>query len=161
MKTISTLRLAVASVLALGVVNAYAAWPNSADMNVQAIIADSCVISVADMDFGNYDPVDANKANDSLATAVITTACTLGSAPHVKLLGATDNTDRVLTSGANTLSYGLYDTFGRTVGWDVATGESITATGVDVTTTIFGKIPQNQNKPLGTYTQVVTVQVGF
>lgn len=164
MKTISTLRLAIASVLALGVMNANAANPASDTMTVTAQILDSCVISVTDMNFGQYDPVDANKAADNISGAAdITTACTLGSAPKVTLIlnGAeADNTDRILTSGANVLSYGLYSNLARTTAWS-ATGVAVAATGVNVVTPVYGKIPMNQNKPLGTYTEAVTVEVGF
>ena len=164
MKTISTLRLTIASVLALGVVNANAAGIPSTVMNVTAAIVNSCVISAGSMDFGNYDPVDANKAADNISGAAnITTACTLGSAPKVTLLlnGAeADNTDRILTSGVNVLSYGLYSDIARTTAWS-ATGVAVAATGGNVVTPVYGRIPKDQNMPLGTYTEAVTVEVVF
>jgi len=173
MKTISTLRLAIASVLALGAMNANAAGADSATMTVTAEIVNSCVINVANMDFGQYDPVDNNSAtgSDSSATADLTAACTLGSAPVVKLdsgtvLTTADNANRALlaTSGAAltasaTLGYGLYS--GAGVLWNNTAGETIIADGTNHNKTIYGVIPKGQNRPTGNYSKAVQVEISF
>jgi len=182
MKTISALRLAVASVLALGVVNANAAGSKFDDINVTAVVVSNCLISVADLDFGDYDPIYVNGVGGSGTAGLaqhkdvdteVTMTCTKGSTPALQIsLGSNAGvgTVRKLRKGATSdyLSYALYsDSFGGTE-WD-NTGAGVAATtptgttggtGSD-TTVIYGRIPSSQDVPVGSYSDIVRVTVNY
>lgn len=184
MKTISALRLAVASVLAFGVVNANAAsvasatfsgatasapifdYVNvtSANMTVQSVVIANCTISTSNLDFGNYDPIIAHRnVADWLATdGTVTTQCTLGSTPKVTLTSAS-SFKMTNTSNGNTdqLTYSLYTDVGLATSWPVG-GQAVAASGyTNVVTPVYGKLAGGQDKTVGNYTDTVVIDIAF
>ena len=163
MKTLNAFRLAAASVLALGVVNAHAAGTASDTMNLQATVVANCTISSADIDFGDYDLVVANASAAADANGDVTTACTLGSAPTLSI--STGNNfnagTRRLRQGTSSdyLNYSLYSDNYTTLWVD---GVAVTTpTGAAVTNNIRARLPGGQNKPVGIYNDAVTITVTF
>lgn len=142
-------------------VNSYAATQD-ANLNVSAEITANCTISTTPVVFGNYDHIVANTTTPLDATGGVVTTCTQGSAPEITLgAGQNFSTTRHLASGANLLAYELYTTAGRTVVWS-ATGVVPTAVdGTASTNSVFGRIPAGQNKPMGSYADVVVATVAF
>ncbi|MBH1970777.1 spore coat protein U domain-containing protein [Moraxellaceae bacterium AER2_44_116] len=184
MKTISALRLAVASVLALGVVNANAASVASAtfsgatasapifdyvnvasqNMSVDAVVIANCTISTTGLDFGNYDPIIAHRsASDWLATdGTVTTQCTKGSTPKVTLTSASSFKMTNTSNGnTDTLDYSLYTDVALSTAWPVL-GQAVAASGyVDVVTAVYGKLGGGQDKTVGSYTDTVVIDIAF
>ena len=183
MKTLKSLRLVAASVLALGVGVANAAAVASAtiaagspgalsynfmdvtsqNMTVQAEVVANCTISVINLDFGNYDPIvtHRNAADWLESDGSVTTQCTRGSSPKMTLTSASAFK---MANGANTLNYTLHvDSGTGTAGavWTPA-GEAIAANGfTDVVTSVYGKLAGGQDKPVGVYTDTVVVDITF
>ena len=156
--------LAVASGLAL-------AGTATADLSVTATVSNNCTISASAVAFGSYDPIVANKSADLQGTGTVTTTCTNGASVTVTLgqgsnpaQGSTDDVPlRQMASGTNKLSYFLYQDENRTTVWGntSGTGKSDTGTGSASELTIYGKVPQNQNVPAGSYSDTVVATVTF
>lgn len=184
MKTLKSLRLVAASVLALGVANAYAAAltdpvplavgsPGTAgynymevaaqNMTVSAEVVANCVVTINNLDFGNYDPIvtHRNAADWAQSDANVQTECTLGSSPKITLTSASGFK---LASGANELNYSLHVDAGAGVAGAVwsGTGQAVTASGfIPVDTLVIGKLAGGQDKPVGVYTDTVVVDISF
>lgn len=167
----STIIAALAVVLAGVSINSYAGTATS-DLGVSAQIAANCTISTTAVAFGAYDPIVTNKSTALVSNGKVTTICTNGSAVKVTLgqglsadTGSTDAIPlRQLASGANRLSYFLYSDLGLTTVWGNtdATGKADTGTGVASELTVYGRMPANQNKPVGAdYADTVVATVTF
>lgn len=168
----STIIAALAVVLAGVSINSYAAGTATSDLGVSAQIASNCTISTTAVAFGAYDPIVANKSTALTSNGKVTTVCTNGSAVKVTLgqglnadTGSTDAIPlRQLASGANRLSYFLYSDLGLTTVWGNtdATGKADTGTGIASELTVYGRMPANQNKPVGAdYADTVVATVTF
>lgn len=160
MKTISTLRMAVAAVLALSAASANALTATD-NMLVTAEVVANCTISVTSLDFGDYDPIVVNLSTHANSDATVTTTCTIGSSPMLTLgNGSNFNVNRRLVNGgSNFLNYGLYSDVARATAWTSVA--ATTPTGLPVDNTIFARLPAGQNKPVGAYTDTVVVTVTF
>jgi spore coat protein U-like protein len=162
-----SLSLVLFTALAAAAGSSRAASPQTASFTVSAQISANCTISAGDLQFGAYDPIVANAASgsDATATADITTTCTTGSSPLINLsLG--DNSPgaglRQMASGANRLSYNLYTDNGHNTLWDVDSDvPATTPDGTPHVNTVFGLLPKGQNKPVGSYSDVVVASVSF
>jgi spore coat protein U-like protein len=64
-------------------------------------------------------------------------------------------------AGTDTLSYNLYSNVGYSTAWDDSSNKvtAPTGTGSPQTLTVYGSIPQAQNKPAGSYTDAVLIDV--
>jgi spore coat protein U-like protein len=134
------------------------------NMSVQLVLGSNCSIgSVAAMDFGT--------AND-LVSAISTTAdlqvtCTSGTPFTVELsagggAGAT-TAARVMSNGANTLTYGIYKEAAHTNVFGTGATEKVSATGTAAaqTFTAYGLVPAQATPAVGTYTDTVTATVTY
>jgi spore coat protein U-like protein len=77
--------------------------------------------------------------------------------------GATVTT-RKMTSGANTVSYGLYSDSGHTTNWGNTVGTDTvagTGNGAAQSYTVFGQVPIQTTPAPGTYTDTITVTVTY
>jgi len=162
MKTLQTLRLAAASVLALSVANVYAATATD-NMDVTAEVVANCTIGVTSLDFGSYDPIVANASSgaDVDSTSTITTTCTKDASITTSIdNGDNFSTTRRMANGGSFLSYGLYRTDYSTA-WTNLVGAG---TGAAVNTTVLGRIPKGQDATtlaVGSYTDTLVVTVTF
>lgn len=144
-------------------------------MDVSATVSANCVISAGALAFGTYDPVVAHASANLDGTAALTITCTDGAAATITL-GQGSNSDagstdplplRRMISGANYLSYHLYQETGRTTVWgnDAASDVEYTGTGVETvgtpTTTVYGRVPSGQNVPAGSYADTVVATISF
>jgi spore coat protein U-like protein len=178
MKTIHfnghALRVVLASALAAAsafAVNSHAAQQDTATLTVSATVNASCTISTAAVAFGSYDPIVSNKSVALNGQGTVTTICTKGSAAKIILSqganaagGSSDATPlRQMASGAARLPYFLYQDTGRSIIWGntTATARSDTGTGLASTLTVYGQIPANQFKPVGSYADTVVATVSF
>jgi spore coat protein U-like protein len=169
--------LAVAAALMFTVrAAAFAASPGSpktTTFNVSSDVVANCTIAAADLSFGNYDPVVANKTTALDVNTSVTVLCTKG-ASGVNVGLDTGNHpsggNRFMLDGASgdTLQYELYsDSAGGTV-WGNSGTAVVTwpvfgpiGAGAGVSHTIYGRVPAGQDKSVGHYTDIVTATVNF
>jgi spore coat protein U-like protein len=143
----------------------------------KAHIDPNCTVTVAgDLDFGAYDPLQANASADKTGSTSLTLTCTRGSASTINLSTSTNavNGKRAMTNGTSSLNYDLF--------FPSAVGASATATttpwgdgttggsgfGVPAapsiaarTVMVFGSIPAGQDASTGVYADSVTATVNF
>lgn len=157
--------VAAALAVAFAAVSSAAVAAETANMNVTANVVASCTIAVStDLAFGDYDPIVVNKATPLDVQGGIDTTCSNGSAPVITLslgnnaAGAVRN----MSDGTNDLSYEIYTENTHTTVWDDTTGLALAAgTGLLVTTPVYGRIAEDQNVPVGAYSDVVVATVTF
>jgi len=159
---------ALAGCLFAGQANAGTA---TANLSVTATVSASCSISTTPLAFGAYDPVGANAATPLDATGGVVVTCTNGSSTTVTLgqglnanTGSSDTTPlRRMVSGANFLSYTLYQNAGHTTVWGntAGTGAAHTGSGTATTVPVYGRIPAGQNVATGSYADTVVATVTF
>jgi len=139
---------------------------------VSATVLKNCLVSSANLGFGNYTPAGGALA----ASSAVTVRCTK-TTPYTVALNAGTTTggtmaQRLLANGVNTLQYNLYTTVAATTVWGDGTGASVTqagtGNGVSVasaqTLTVFGALPDsttNQDAPPGAYADTITVTVTY
>jgi spore coat protein U-like protein len=161
------LAVAIGVIGALG--SAIAAANKTADLNVNASVANNCTLTTGAIAFGPYDPVGANATagtGDLTANGHVYVACTKGAGATIDLGngGAADANSRRLTSGANNLTYQLYRADGTTVWAAGAATGGVTYNSTSKAQTdmvVVGKIAGGQDVPAGTYTNTIVATVNF
>ncbi|MBL0914545.1 MAG: spore coat protein U domain-containing protein [Sphingopyxis sp.] len=131
----------------------------------------SCTVSATGVSFGSYNMLTATPNDAAGSVRVI---CTLlldlaGSFTVDLSTGASNSYGaRTMRSGANSLTYNLYTTAGRTQVWGNGTGGSTRVTQsfsglllVDRTIPIYGRIPAGQNARAGSYSDTIIVTVTY
>ncbi|MDA8889037.1 spore coat U domain-containing protein [Hellea sp.] len=123
----------------------------------------ACTLNVTGVNFGSYD-VFSNTALDS--TGNIDVNCPSGIGYSVALsAGGGTHTQRLMSSGANTLSYNLFTAANRAVVWGDSTRGTVTVNGtgigVSVNHGVYGRIPALQNAHIGSYSDFITVELTF
>jgi spore coat protein U-like protein len=129
--------------------------------------APSCTISVTSVAFGNYN-VFTTSPDDS--TGTITYRCNSSAANiWIALSDGSSNTfnPRTLRKGAEVLSYNLYRNAARTNIWGDGTGGTSVYTrpnppnNQNVSLTVYGRIPAQQDVSAGNYTDTVSAVINF
>ena len=144
----------------------------TSNLPVSATVGATCTIDAsAGVAFGAYDPIVTNASTDLTHTGSVSTTCTNGSSVTITL-GEGTNKDttstaavpvRRMISGANYLSYQLYQDSGASTVWGdtAATGVTVTGTGAAVATNVYGVVTAGQNVPAGSYADTVLATVTF
>lgn len=141
-------------------------------LNVMATVATSCTVAATGgtVNFGAYAPGSTHRTAPLDATGTITTNCTPGAAGYLTIgqgLNPGTGTEAIpvrrMASGVNRLGYQLYTETGRTSVWGntSTTGVSVVGTGVDLLTTVYGRMPPGQVVPAGSYADVVMVTLTY
>ena len=133
---------------------------------VSADVTADCSVSANNLDFSTYDPTSSN--NDD-ATTTIDITCTSTTPFDIGLNAGTGTgatvTTRILTNGASTLNYSLYQDSSRTTVWGNTPATdtvSSTGTGSAQQFTVYGRLPGSQPAAIpGTYTDTITVTVTY
>jgi len=162
----------LSSAAILAAANTATAATATSTFNVTATVLKNCLVSSADLAFGNYTPNTGALTGNS----AITVRCTK-TTPYTVSLNAGTTTggtlaQRLLGSGANTLQYNLFTTAALTTVFGDGTGGTGTiggtGNGVAVasaqTVTVYGSLPDNgtnQNAAPGAYTDQITVTVTY
>jgi spore coat protein U-like protein len=146
------LRTILGALLALGCAPVLAATATTT-FTVTATVAAACTISATDLAFGTYSPAAALPTDGS---STVTTTCNLAAPYNIGLNAGTGAgatvAARKMTSGANLLTYSLFQDAARLVVWGNTIGTDTVAlvgTGLAVPTTVFGRIPALQNVAVG------------
>jgi spore coat protein U-like protein len=140
--------------------------------NVTATVLKNCLVSSANLGFGNYTPNTGALSGSSS----ITVRCTK-TTPYTVALNAGTTAggtlaQRLLANGADTLQYNLFTTAAFATVWGDGTGGTATVggtgNGVSVasaqTLTVHGSLPDNatnQDAPPGSYSDTITVTVTY
>lgn len=152
----------------------------SANLNVSATIAASCIINNSGSPGSAfaYDALGANATTPYTASSTASYTCTTGSTPTSFALdqglapGAASTAAapvRRMASGSNRLSYNIFSssanqaTATAAVAWGSANGPTLSAgTGAVQNLTVYFDIPAGQNSlPAGTYNDIVVETLSF
>lgn len=136
----------------------------TANSSVTATVLSSCNVNSTNINFGSLSVLAAN--TDAQGTLSIQCSSTL---PYTVSLnggnsGATDPTQRKLTSGANNILYGLYRDAARSLPWGSTVGTNTTSgtgSGVTQAQTVYGRIAPQTTPAPATYTDSIVVTVGY
>ncbi len=129
--------------------------------------APSCTISVTSVAFGNYN-VFTTTPDDS--TGTITYRCNSNAANISITLSDGSSTTfnpRTLRKGSEVLDYNLYRNAARTTIWGNGTGGTSIYTRTNppnnsnVSLTVYGRIPAQQDVSAGNYTDTVSAVINF
>jgi spore coat protein U-like protein len=140
------------------------------NLTVNASVSAKCRLTAGTLDFGAYDPVVTNASTDLTGSGTFTVACTK-SASSVWIgmnLGnnAGAGTIRRMQLGATGtyLDYELYQDAPLSTVWGNTSGTGVSyaaTTKAPTTLTVYGKVLQNQDVPVGSYTDTVVMTVNF
>jgi spore coat protein U-like protein len=132
--------------------------------SVTATVVSSCTVTATTLNFGTTSFFTANIDG----TSTVSVTCTSSTPYHVRLDGglaaATDPTQRKMTLGANTVTYGLYRDSARSLPWGNTDGSNTvdaTGTASAIGHTVYGRIAPQASQPPGTYTDTVVTVVSF
>jgi spore coat protein U-like protein len=158
-------RVAVAAALVM----ATGAWAgqSTALVWVSTRVEPQCRVSGATMNFGSYNPVGANATQPLDAETTFDVQCTPGSRVSVTLESGLypDSSERRLsgtTRGARRLAYELYSDASRQRPWTSASPLSLLGFGrAPQRVRVYGRIPQGQDVPAGSYQDSVLIVVSF
>jgi spore coat protein U-like protein len=142
---------------------------SSATFNVTAQVNATCVINLASaLTFPAYAPNQGAQAS----TSTISVNCTNTTPFNIGLNAGTGTgatvTNRLMTSGTNTLNYSLYQDSGHSLVWGNTVGtNTVSGTGGGlgggsaITKTVYGQIPSQPGTPPGNYADTITVTVTY
>lgn len=139
-----------------------------------ALAVATCTVSATTVAFGSYNPFSSSPQD---STGDIAVSCTVGGILSLLVSydislssgGSGAYATRRMSSGANTLSYNLYTSSGRTTVWGNGTGSTAIVSdgyllGVGTTVrhyTVYGRAPALQNVRSGAYLDSITVTVDY
>ena len=136
-------------------------------MPVSATVTNNCTIATNPIAFGSYDPIVAHASADLDAAGAVTIACTKGAVTCIGMdtgVNAASSTRR-MSSGADFLTYELYQDSSRSTVWGNSGGalyNSGTSPSKDARTfQVNGRITAGQDVSAGSYTDTVTATVNF
>ena len=168
-----SLSIAVAGLLAAGSATAGVS-PATGSFNVTADVQGSCIVtSTTDIAFGTYDPSDVNFTTPLDKNGSVDVRCVKGMSPTVTLDQGQNGTGscaapaRAMKEGTTNelLSYAIYSDSGHANGWGCGATNDVSFTAASSTTattlTTYGRIPAGQNVGMGSFSDVVTVEVAF
>jgi spore coat protein U-like protein len=129
-----------------------------------AAVLASCLVSATGMSFGSSGPISSNVD----ATSSVTVQCT-NSTPYTVALsggnaGASDPTQRKMSKGAETITYGLYRDSARSQPWGSSSGTNTvggTGAGSNQALTVYGRVASQTTPSPGTYADSVVVTVTY
>jgi len=141
---------------------------STANMLVVTAVTRKCFVQTAPLDFGQYDPVQANATAALDAQNNMTVACTKGTVVTIGIdngANATGEVRRMAGGASSFLAYELYQDAGRTLRWGNVAGQLFDA-GVAPsrdprTFVIYGRVPGAQDVTEGTFQDTVVVTVNF
>lgn len=137
---------------------AFAGGPATTTFTVTATVANLCTISATNMAFGTYTPSSA-----ATATSTITSTCSSGDTDAISLsAGSGSYSQRTMINGSNSLNYNLYTDSGYMNIWDSSTNVvTLTGTGGQQTTTVYGQVPAGQYVAAGSYSDTITASITY
>ncbi|WP_244540602.1 spore coat U domain-containing protein [Hyphomicrobium sp. CS1BSMeth3] len=134
----------------------------AANFDVEATVAQNCIVSTAPVNFGSHGALNANI--DATGTVYVT--CTLATNYAIRLDGggaAAAPTARRMAKGSDSITYGLYRNIARDQPWGDAeeTRAHGTGSGSVQSHTVYGRVAPQTTPPTGVYTDTVVVIVDY
>ncbi|WP_072392702.1 spore coat protein U domain-containing protein [Hyphomicrobium sp. CS1GBMeth3] len=131
---------------------------------VSVTIDPHCGVTATMLDFGATGVLQT--AVDATNTLFVTCSATTPYSISLNggLTGAVDPTQRKMSKGGETVTYGLYRNTVRTLPWGETIGSNTAAgvgTGLAQSFTVYGRVPAQQTPSPGTYTDTVVVTVTY
>jgi len=130
---------------------------------VRATVVNDCSVVPQDLNFGSHGVLTANID----ASAQLSVNCVLGTNYTIGLNGGLAGaapTARLMTKGAESVTYGLYRDASRTQVWGDTIGSNTvaaTGTGSAQTYTVFGRVLPQSAPSAGIYTDTVVVTITY
>lgn len=149
--------------------NSALALETTTTFKVTATVANSCIVSATDLNFGAYDSVAAT-ALDGTSTITVTctakTPYTIGLDAGLQSTSATGTSRAMIGDDAATtlLNYELYTESGHGTVWGNTGGTTVAQsalTGGPLNYTVYGQIPASQYVPAANYADTINVTVGY
>jgi spore coat protein U-like protein len=136
----------------------------STTFTATATVVSNCTLSAAALNFGTASVLTSNVD----ASSSLNVTCN-NSLPYALSLnggnsGATDPTQRKMTSGANQLTYGIYRDSARSLPWGSTSGTNTvagTGTGSSQGVSVFGRVPVQTTPAPATYQDSVIATVTY
>jgi spore coat protein U-like protein len=133
----------------------------STTLTVDADVEPNCLVTTGTLDFGAAGVID----HPIEAQSDIGVTCTPGTQFQIALDGGSSNAsspeERLMHSGSNSITYGLYSDMGRNQPWgedmQAAPGDGL---GEARAYTVYGRVPP-QPAPVGSYTDTVVVTIFY
>ena len=128
--------------------------------------AADCSVSTTGMAFGNYD-VFSTSALDSTATITVTCTSTTNVNLEISTGASHSFNPRIMQAGVtDDLNYNLYSNSNRTTIWGDGTGGTSFPTNrvrpsSAWTSTVYGRVPSQQDVSVGAYSDTVSVIIEF
>lgn len=140
----------------------------TATFQVTATVANSCLVSATNLNFGAYDPAAALDGTSTITvTCTAQTPYTIGLDAGQQSTGANGTTRAMIGNDTATtlLNYELYTESGRTTAWGDIGGTTTVAqsalTGGPLPYTVYGQIPASQYVPAASYVDTINVTVAY
>jgi spore coat protein U-like protein len=137
----------------------------TSNFTVQIVINAQCLAATAStLNFGTPGVLSANVD----VTSTIQVTCTNTTPYNIGLNAGTGTgatvSNRLMTSGATTISYAMYSNPGRTTNWGNTVGTDTvagTGNGTAQSYTVYGRVPPQTTPAPGTYTDTIMVTVTY
>lgn len=133
----------------------------SAPLLMRLALATTCHISTPGLAFGNYDVFNSVSTN---GTGTINVSCDAPTNYTIALsAGQGTFAARTMMNGRNPLGYNMYSNLSYTTVWGDGSAGTVTVTGITATPTqtVYGRIPAQQNLPIGNYSDNIMMTLSF
>jgi len=142
------------------------AQSTEAGLLVSATVTRSCQLEAGPLTFGSYDPVSNNATIPLDGETILTVTCTKGTPAAIALGNGANESGgvRFMKSGGDSLGYALFQDAARGQPWGDQTGNMLTlapSNGDPQSIYVYGRIPPNQDVPIGSYTDSIVATVHF
>jgi spore coat protein U-like protein len=134
----------------------------SSSFNAQAIVEKECLVTTEPVSFGSHGVLSANVD----AEGAVNVRCTPATNYRIRLNGgdaAATPTERQMSKGAATITYGLYRNGARDQPWGDTEGTAATGSGngTGQPHVVYGRVPPQATPAPGLYTDTVVVTVDY
>jgi spore coat protein U-like protein len=141
---------------------------STANMLVVTSVMRKCFVQTAPLDFGTYDPVQANATASLDGQSTLTVSCTKGTVVTIGIddgANASGQVRRMASGAASYLNYDLYQDEARTLRWGSAAGQTFNG-GIAPSRDprqfiVYGRVPGAQDVAEGAFQDTVLVTVDF
>lgn len=136
----------------------------TAPFTVQANIIPACTVSANLLDFSSVGTLSGNIDSTNALSITCTAQTPYSISLNGGLAGATDPTQRKMSKGAETITYGLYRDAARAQPWGSTVGVntvSATGTGLAQPHTVYGRVPAQATPSPGLYSDTIVVTVSY
>ncbi|HEY6258131.1 MAG TPA: spore coat protein U domain-containing protein [Xanthobacteraceae bacterium] len=136
----------------------------TAAFTVTANNATICAVSAATLNFGSTGVLRAVVDGTGSITITCTNAAPYTAALDGGLSGAANPTQRKMSQGLETITYGLYQDSARAVPWGSSVGvNTMAGTGIGLVQrfTVYGRVPAQSTPSPGTYSDTVVLTISY